>query len=164
MTWLNQMAHPQTSSLREKMVLFWHGHFATQTRFAHALVNQNNLIREHALGSFRDLLHGICKDPAMLFFLNANANRKDSINENFGRELLELFSLGIGHYTYQDVFEVSRAFTGWSFVEHNSFTFFFLLHDEGHKEFLGKVGNWDGEDIVNKGLHTLLLKRYIGSL
>ena len=147
--WVNLMGNPTISGLREKMTLFWHGHFATRIRHAHSAVTQINHFRTHALGNFRDLLITACHDPALLNFLDANGNRKDNINENFGRELLELFTLGQGNYTQKDVVEASRAFTGWSFKELHHFHFAKETHDNGIKTFLGRTGRFDGNDIIN---------------
>ena len=161
--WLNQMADPKVSGLREKMTLFWHGHFATHIRHAHSAVNQINMFRAHALGNFRDLLKAACKDPALLHYLNANANKKNDINENFGRELLELFTLGIGHYTQKDVVEASRAFTGWTHQEHYTYVFNARNHDEGRKTFLGMTGNLKGEEVINRILEQKQTARFIAA-
>lgn len=159
--WMNLIGNPQVSGLREKMTLFWHGHFATRIRFAHSAVNQNNLLRQNGTGNFRDLLFGMAKDPAMIEFLNNNGNRKGAINENFGRELLELFTLGIGNYSQKDIYEASRAFSGWSHLEHNEFTFTEFFHDPGEKVFLGKKGPFKGEDILQILLEQKQTARFI---
>jgi uncharacterized protein (DUF1800 family) len=145
--WLGSMinsGHP----LREKMSLFWHGHFACRTQ--NVLYNQQllSVIREHALDNFGDLLLAVSKSPAMLQFLNNQQNRKQHPNENFAREVMELFTMGRGHYSEQDVKEAARAFTGWGFDRSGAFVFRQKLHDEGMKTFLGKQGNFDGDDVL----------------
>jgi uncharacterized protein (DUF1800 family) len=149
--WLFRMlrtAHP----LKEKMTLFWHDHFATaNTKVGRPalMYDQNKLLRANALGSFRTLLAAIARDPAMLRWLDGNANRKQAPNENFARELMELFTMGIGSYTEEDVREAARAFTGW-FVDRNfEFAFNRNQHDFGEKTVLGQRGPWDGEDILD---------------
>ncbi len=147
-TWLQQMA-THKGQLREKMTLFWHDHFACQVKLGIANQWQNNLFRQYALGSFRDLLHAVAKDPAMLIFLNNQQNRKKAPNENFARELLELFTLGEGKYKERDIKEAARAFTGWSVNREGQFHFEEKKHDFGSKTFMGKTGNFEGEDIIN---------------
>ncbi len=138
--------------LEEKMTLFWHNHFATANykvanpQFMYA---QNALFRKNALGDFRDLLYGVSRDPAMLRWLDSNSNRKASPNENYARELMELFTMGVGNYTEQDVRESARAFTGWFFDRNQGFVFNRNQHDFGDKTFLGRTGAWDGDEIVN---------------
>jgi len=137
--------------LEEKMTLFWHGHFATsetKVRDYRKLLLQNQTLREHATGNFRDLLLAVMRDPAMLVYLDNGQNVKDHPNENFGRELLELFTMGVGNYTERDIREASRAFTGWT----NDVLEFRVdreKHDDGIKEFLGQRGAFDGDDIVD---------------
>lgn len=135
--------------LNEKMTFFWHDHFACKEDnpiFAQSL---NNTIRKNALGNFRTLLLGVSKEPAMLKFLNNQQNKKQAPNENFAREVLELFTLGRGHYTEEDIKNAARSFTGWGF-EKVTGGFFFKekQHDFGEKTFLGKTGTWNGEDIL----------------
>ncbi len=137
--------------LQEKMTLFWHGHFATsetKVRDYRMLLAQNRMLRGNATASFRAILLGIMRDPAMLVYLDNGENVKDHPNENFGRELLELFTMGVGNYTERDIREASRAFTGWT---NNVLDFRFdeASHDFGTKEFLGKQGDFDGEEIVD---------------
>jgi len=151
LAWLRQMATGK-AVLREKMALFWHGHFATQHKSAFMAQLQLQTIRRYALGSFRDLLLAIAQDPAMLLFLNNQQNRKQKPNENFARELMELFTLGRGHYTEQDIREAARAFTGWGVEAEDgetSFVFREKQHDFDSKIFFGQEGNWGGEDILN---------------
>ena len=130
------------------MSLFWHGHFATKT--VNILYDQAllNVIREHALGNFRDLLLNVSKSASMIQFLNNNQNKKGHPNENFARELMELFTIGRGHYTETDVKESARAFTGWGTNFQGEFDFRPRQHDDGVKTFFGKTGNLSGEDIL----------------
>lgn len=159
--WINLMGNPDVSGLHEKMVLFWHGHFATHIRFGHTAVQQNNLIRSHALGNFGDLLRGMVKDPGLLHYLNNNLNTRQRLNENFGRELLELFTLGIGNYSQKDIVEASKAFTGWGHHEHFRFVIDPFFHDPGPKEFFGQKGNLTGDDIVDILLRQKQTARFI---
>lgn len=148
-TWMNQLSSVD-SRLREKMTLFWHDHFACRVRAPFLAQQNNNVLREHALGKFGTMLTAVSKDPAMLQFLNNQQNRKDSPNENFARELMELFTLGRGNYTEADIKEAARAFTGWAFNPlSGSFVFREKVHDTGSKTFLGKKGNLTGEDIID---------------
>ncbi|MCU0438583.1 MAG: DUF1800 domain-containing protein [Raineya sp.] len=146
--WLKQMAEPEYA-LREKMTLFWHNHFACKTQIAYLAQKQNNLLRKHALGKFGDLLHEIAKDSAMLQFLNNQQNRKEKPNENFARELMELFTLGRGNYSEKDIKEAARAFTGWGFDFSGEYVFRERQHDFESKMFLGKTGNFNGNDIID---------------
>ncbi|GEO03190.1 hypothetical protein AAE02nite_08540 [Adhaeribacter aerolatus] len=146
-TWLQTMA-TSPAQLREKMAFFWHGHFACRTQRPEFALNQVNLLRQHALGKFSDLLMAVAKDPAMLQFLNNQQNRKLQPNENFARELLELFTLGRGHYSEEDIKNAARAFTGWGYDAEGMFVFRERQHDAGTKTFLGKIGNFTGEDIL----------------
>lgn len=137
--------------LEEKLTFFWHGHFATsetKVRDYRMMLVQNRMLRTRASGNFRDLLLGIMRDPAMLVYLDNGENVKDHPNENFGRELLELFTLGVGNYTEQDIREASRAFTGWT-NDVLEFRFDPALHDAGPKKFLGREGDFGGEEIVD---------------
>jgi uncharacterized protein (DUF1800 family) len=149
--WLYRMLHT-TRPLQEKMVLFWHDHFATgnsKVGRPELMYQQNKLFRAHALGSFRDLLRGVSRDPAMLRWLDGNSNRSARPNENYARELMELFTMGVGHYSEIDVREAARAFTGWFLNRDLEFTFNARQHDSGAKTFLGRTGKWDGDDIIN---------------
>lgn len=145
--WMSMMVKSEYP-LREKMSLFWHGHFACRTQ--DVLYNQQllSVIRENALGNFGDLLSGVSKSPAMLQFLNNQQNRKQHPNENFAREVMELFTMGRGHYTEGDVKEAARAFTGWGFDETGKFMFREKQHDDGVKTILGKTGNYNGDDML----------------
>ncbi|HVW96047.1 MAG TPA: DUF1800 domain-containing protein [Mucilaginibacter sp.] len=146
-TW---MAHMSTTDavLREKMTLFWHNHFACRSRQSQFAQQLNNIQRQHALGNFGELLMQVSKSPAMLQFLNNQQNRKGHPNENFAREVMELFTLGRGNYTEHDVKESARAFTGWGFNKDGEFAMRPFLHDSGEKTFLGHTGNFNGEDII----------------
>lgn len=139
--------------LREKMTLFWHGHFATsleKVRQTPLMARQNELFRRHALGSFRDLTKDIVEDPAMMIYLDTNTSRKQSPNENFARELMELFTLGEGHYTEEDIKQSARAFTGYQFRPFMMEARFLpFQHDDGEKTFFGRTGRWRGGDIVD---------------
>ena len=146
--WINTMVttrHP----LHEKISLFWHGHFACRIGNAFFTEQLLQVIRENALGNFGDLLFAVSKSAAMLQFLNNQQNRKQHPNENFAREVMELFTMGRGNYTENDVKEGARAFTGWGFLPDGTFTFRPFLHDQGKKVFLGKEGNFNGDDILN---------------
>ena len=147
-SWVKNMASGE-SMLREKMTLFWHGHFACRLRQPLLVQVQNNVIRENALSKFSDLLLAISKDPGMLQFLNNQQNKKNSPNENFAREVMELFTLGRGNYTEKDIKEAARAFTGWGANPKGEFVFRTNQHDDGEKTFQSKTGNFKGEDILN---------------
>src|SRR6266704_1271206 len=128
------------------MTLFWHNHFATsinKVAMASLMFNQQKLLRRHALGHFRPFLLDISRDPAMLVWLDSNSNVKGKPNENYARELMELFSLGVGNYTEADVREAARAFTGWH-TDGKKFTLNKLQHDGGKKTVLGRTGDLDG--------------------
>lgn len=157
--WIELMAKTQ-SQLREKMALFWHNHLALRGRGVKQVENYADTIRGFALENFGTMLLEVAKEPAMLRFLNAAQNRKESPNENFARELLELFTMGRGHYTEQDIKEAARAFTGWS-IENEAFKFRPRWHDAGNKTFLGKTGNWQGEDIIKMALEQKQTALYI---
>jgi len=146
--WIEKMTYDK-AQLREKMTLFWHGHFACRTPIAVFAQNQNNTLRKFALGKFGDLIMEVSKDPAMLQFLNNQQNKKSSPNENFAREVMELFTLGRGNYTEHDIKEAARAFTGWSFNKEGEFIFRRNAHDFDDKTFFGRTGNFTGEDIIN---------------
>lgn len=135
--------------LREKMAFFWHGHFASRNLNVFFQQQMLDVIRRNALGSFRDLLHEVSKSAAMLNFLNANQNKKDHPNENFAREVMELFTMGRGNYTETDVKEGARAFTGWGANIKGEFVFRKFTHDDGNKSFLGRTGNFDGDDVLD---------------
>lgn len=146
--WLYEMVH--SGSLREKVALFWHHHMPIngQTTVLSGLYLE--CLRKFGLTNFRDLLLAVAKTPAMMRFLDNHHSHKDAPNENFPRELLELFTLGVGHYTQRDVYEAARAFTGWRYDHDiNVWTFDPEAHDHGVKEFLGQKGNFSGEQIID---------------
>lgn len=158
--WLDEMVNSK-AQLREKMSLFWHGHFAC--RVVNVFFQQNLLhsIRTHALGNFGNLLKAVSKSPAMLQFLNNQQNRKLSPNENFAREVMELFTMGRGNYTEQDIKEAARAFTGWGFNLQGEFVFRPFQHDKGTKTIFGKTGNFTGDDVLNMLLEQEQTARHI---
>jgi len=159
-TWLNEMIN-SNQQLREKMSLFWHGHFAS--RNLNILYQQQllDIIRKNALGNFGDLLTGVSKSAAMINFLNNNQNKKDHPNENFAREVMELFTMGRGNYTENDIKEAARAFTGWGATLAGDFAFRPFQHDKGSKTVLGKTGNFTGEDILSLLLSQQQTARFI---
>ncbi|WP_170148861.1 DUF1800 domain-containing protein [Deminuibacter soli] len=154
MTWLDEMVD-SPAQLREKMSLFWHGHFACRDINIYYQQQLLNAIRDNATGYFGDLLTAVSKSASMLGFLNNQQNRKKHPNENFAREVMELFTLGRGHYTEKDIKEAARAFTGWGFNIDGSFVFRRFQHDEEDKTIFGQTGNFDGDDV----LKLLLQKR-----
>lgn len=145
--WLDEMINSE-AQLREKVSLFWHGHFACRVINSYFQQELLHTIRTNALGSFSDLLIGVSKSPSMLQFLNNQQNRKGKPNENFAREVMELFTMGRGNYTETDIKEAARAFTGWGFNVQGEFVFRKFQHDDGEKTFLGKTGNFNGDDIL----------------
>jgi len=146
--WVSKMINTD-APLREKMTLFWHGHFACRNNNPMFAQQLNNIQRQNALGNFKTLLVEVSKSPAMLQYLNNQQNRKGKPNENFARELMELFTLGRGNYTEQDIKESARSFTGWMYDREGSFIFRPALHDAGTKTFFGKIGNFQGENIID---------------
>jgi hypothetical protein len=162
--WLDRMVRTQRP-LEEKMTLFWHGLFvssATTVKNSYLLYQQNELFREYAAGNYKALTLAVSRNPAMLVYLNNNDNRVQHPNENYARELMELFTMGIGNYTEQDIKESARAFTGWTNVGAN-FVFNRAQHDEGVKTFLGRSGNFTGEDIVNIIFQQPATSKYIAT-
>ena len=168
--WMYRMITTK-NPLEEKLSLFWHSLFATgyvKLNQANALLNQIEMFRKYGLGNYATLLVELSKDPAMIIWLDNNDNHKEAINENYGRELLELFSMGIGNYSEQDIKECARAFTGWtlgnaeymatrasrdSIWPYSRINWHFQYraydHDDGEKTFLGETGNFNGQDIVD---------------
>ena len=146
--WLQEMVTTKYP-LREKTALFWHGHFATRIENPYYDQKLLQVIRKNALGSFKEMLFEVSKSSAMLQFLNNQQNKKMHPNENFAREVMELFTLGRGHYTEDDIKEAARAFTGWAFDGNGDFIFRQRQHDDGVKKFLGKTGNFNGDDILD---------------
>lgn len=147
--------------LREKVALFWMSHFACRVGNPAFMMQYYNVIATNALGSFHDLLKEILHNAAMLQFLNNNQNRKSHPNENLARELMELFTLGRGHYSEKDVQECARALTGWAFDHDGDFVFRKEHHDFEEKTILGKSGNFDGNDVVNILLEKKDCARFI---
>lgn len=160
LSWLNEMVQSD-AQLREKMAFFWHGHFASRNINIFFQQQLLQIIRQNALGSFRELLHEVSKSAAMLNFLNAQQNRKDHPNENFAREVMELFTLGRGNYSEDDVKEAARAFTGWSANVKGDFVFRKFQHDAGTKKVLGLSGAFDGEDVLDILLTQKQTARFI---
>ena len=160
--WLYRMLHTR-NPLLEKMTLFWHGHFATgneKVENAGLMHGQHSLLRQHALGDFKQLAHGIAKDPAMLIYLDSESNRKAHPNENFARELMELFVLGEGNYTENDVRELARCFTGWE-LRRDRFRFNRYQYDRGEKSVLSESGAFTGEQGVDIVLKSPAGPRFI---
>ncbi|MBA2673655.1 DUF1800 domain-containing protein [Ramlibacter sp.] len=170
--WMREMAETP-APLAERMVLFWHGHFATSQRKvvrAQAMWNQQQVLRQYALGNFRGLLHAAAKDPAMLAYLDGANSRKQAPNENFAREVMELFTLGeasrasegLGGYSEQDIREAARAFTGWS-IERQDFAYRFrpAFHDTGVKTVFGRSGNYDGDAVLDLLLEQPAAARFL---
>ncbi|MBL7881066.1 MAG: DUF1800 domain-containing protein [Chryseobacterium gambrini] len=160
LNFLDKMVNSK-EQMREKMAFFWHGHFAS--RVVNPKFNRQilNVIRKNALGNFKDLLFEVSQAPAMLNFLNNQQNKKDHPNENFAREVMELFTMGRGNYTEKDIREGARAFTGWGSDKEGNFKERKNLHDEGSKTFLGKTGNFTGTDVLNIILEEKATAKFI---
>lgn len=171
--WGMEMAK-DTYSIRENMTLFWHNHFATSAQkvfFPQAMYEQNKILREHCLGDFRELLRRVTFGPAMLIWLDSYRSTKNEPNENFARELLELFTMGVDNYTQDDVIEASRAFTGYStngvstnysYTQRSGFgNYWNTSHDFESKTFLGQTGNWNGDDIIDLILEDEVVANFI---
>jgi uncharacterized protein (DUF1800 family) len=162
--WADRMLrtpHP----LQEKMALFWHGHFAThedKVRDYRKMLGQLELFQREGLGNFRTLMIGVAKDPAMLAFLDAGVNIKGAPNENFAREIMEMFTLGVGQYSEADIREAARAFTGWNFVG-TTFMLNQAQHDDGEKFVLGRKGNFDGVQVIDIILAQPAAAEYLAS-
>ena len=166
-SWWLATAVATPAKARERMALLWHGHFATSIQkviVTSLMANQNQLQRQNSLESFSQLTHGISTDPAMMIWLDTIHNTAGSPNENFGRELMELFTLGVGNYSQNDVVAAARAFTGWRFSPVD--LSYFLqpsLHDYGTKSFLGQSGNFNGDQIIDIILNTNASARFVAS-
>jgi uncharacterized protein (DUF1800 family) len=150
--WMEQMLTTRTPFI-ERMTLFWHNHFTSsiqKTLQPSLLYQQNLLLRRHAVGNFAELLRGMARDPAMLVYLDGYQNTKEQLNENFARELLELFTIGRGHYRESDVKAAAKAFTGWG-VDNDTGKFIIRTdqHLSGQSTFLGKTGDFSGDDILD---------------
>ncbi|MDO8271624.1 MAG: DUF1800 domain-containing protein, partial [Gammaproteobacteria bacterium] len=160
--WANRMLTSH-APLQEKMALFWHGHFAineSKVRDYRKLHNELTLFHDMGTGNFRDLMVAVAQDPAMLSFLDAGVNIKGAPNENFAREIMELFTMGVGHYSEMDIREAARAFTGWNYVDVN-FVVNRDQHDDGEKQFLGRTGNFDGVQIIDIIMEQPITADYI---
>ena len=150
--WVREML-VTPSPLTERMTLFWHNHFTSgqdKVQFPQLMARQNLLLRREALGNFGTLLHEVAKDPAMLQYLDGASNRQGKPNENFAREVMELFTLGEGHYTQRDVSEAARAYTGWS-LDPDTLAYLWRAnqHDDGEKTVLGQTGSFDGDQVLD---------------
>ncbi len=162
--WVEEMLDTP-SPLTERMTLFWHNHFVSsqqKVKLGELMYRQNVTLRANALGNYGELLHAIARDPAMVIYLDSVQNRKGTPNENFAREVMELFTLGEGNYTEQDVKEAARAFTGWS-LDRNTGQFVFrpFIHDYGTKTVLGRTGNLDGDQVLDILLEQPQASEYI---
>ena len=160
--WANRMvASPRP--LQEKMALFWHGHFASneaKVRDYRKLLGELELFQKQGTGNFRDLTVAVAQSPGMLSFLDAGVNVKGAANENFAREIMELFTMGVGNYTEKDIREAARAFTGWNYVD-LKFVVNKDQHDDGEKTFLGKTGRFDGVDVIDIIMQQPVTAEYI---
>jgi len=148
--WANRMLS-SPRPLQEKMALFWHGHYAVnepKVRDYRKLLAELELYENHGTGNFRDLMVAMAQDPGMLTFLDAGVNVKGAPNENFAREIMEMFTMGVGHYTEKDIREAARAFTGWNYMD-LKFVVNKDQHDDGEKTFLGKTGPFDGVQVID---------------
>ena len=172
-SWMYSMVNTERP-LEEKMALFWHHVFATgnsKVDNCDQLLEQLDMLRENGLGNYRDMLIKLSKNPAMIYWLDNNENHRDAVNENWGRELLELFSMGVSNYTEVDVREASRAFTGWTItpkiprLPYGRFPWRFEFkeedHDDGEKTFLGHSGKLNGEDIIDIIVNEPATARFI---
>lgn len=161
--WVKQLSSTE-AQLREKMTLFWHNHFACNVGNAYYQQELNNVQRDNALGNFKTMLIQVSQTPAMLQFLNNQQNQKARPNENFARELMELFTLGRGNYTEQDIKQSARAFTGWAYNgKDGTFKFNNGVHDTGLKTFMGKTANFCGEDIIDIIIANKQTAKYIST-
>lgn len=147
-SWLARFSDPETQ-LRERLTLFWHGHLACRVENPVLMQELNNIQRTYAMENYKDLLLAVSKSAAMLQFLNNQQNKKGHPNENFAREVMELFTIGRGNYTETDIRESARAYTGWSHDKDFKFKFNEKNHDTGPKTFMGRTGNFTGEDIID---------------
>jgi len=146
--WIHRLIAPK-ELLREKMTLFWANHFVCEDNNIVYIQNFNNTLRKHALGNFGTFVKAVSKEAAMIKYLNTKQNRKQRPNENFARELMELFTLGVGNYSEKDVKECARAFTGYSHDFPGRFVFRKRQHDDGEKSFLGQTGHFSGDDVID---------------
>ncbi|MCG8404222.1 MAG: DUF1800 domain-containing protein [Phycisphaerales bacterium] len=162
--WIETMVS-SSRPLQEKLVLFWHGHLTSgyrEVQSSRLMYEQNHLLRKHASGRLRELLIDVTEDPAMILYLNTQQNRKRKPNENYARELLELFTMGPGHYTEKDIKEAARAFTGLGLDKKTGRTIYRARqHDSGEKTFLGKTGNFEPADIIDIILEQSVTAEYL---
>lgn len=158
--WINRLSTTD-QILREKMTLFWANHFVCKDNNFLYAQNFHNTLRKHALGNFKDFVNAISKEAAMTKYLNTKQNRKQKPNENFARELMELFTLGVGNYTETDIKESAKAFTGYSHNLQGEFVLRQRQHDNTNKTFFGKTGNFSGEDIIDIILEEKQCAKYI---
>lgn len=158
--WIHRLKNPE-SVLREKMTLFWANVFVCKGKNVWNVQQYNNVLRKHALGDFNSFVKAISHEAAMINYLNNRQNIKESPNENFARELMELFTLGAGNYTENDIKESARAFTGWKYNRQGKFVLNKNHHDFGTKTFFGKTGNFDGNDIIDIILEQEQCARFI---
>ncbi len=174
MKWMHRMIN-SPRPLEEKAALFWHGLFATgwaKVRNGPMMNRQYSMLRDHGLGNFGNLLKRLSRDPAMIYWLDQQTNHGDAVNENYGRELLELFSMGRGNYTEDDVRNCARAFTGWTMTHvlprypsgywPSDFVYRDEDHDHGVKEFLGEEGNFNGDDVIEIIVRQPATARFLG--
>ena len=146
--WVNRILQPK-ELLRERMTLFWANHFVCKAQQIIHIQDYNHILRKNALGNFKDFVHEVAKSASMIKYLNAKQNKKQSPNENFARELMELFTLGVGNYTEKDIKESAKAFTGWTHDAKGNFVLRKGQHDFEEKTFFGKTDNFNGEDIID---------------
>ena len=158
--WINRLIQPK-ELLRERMTLFWANHFVCEDKNIVYIQQYNNTLRKHALGNFGDFIKAISKEASMIKYLNNKQNRKAKPNENFARELLELFTLGNGNYSEKDIKEAAKAFTGYNHTRAGEYQFRKLQHDFEKKEFLDSKGNFDGDDIIDIILKEKQCARFI---
>ena len=163
--WLIKMMYTKRP-LQERMVLFWHGLLTSagqKVNQYNLLQNQNELFRQNALGNFDALVKKVSRDPAMLIYLDNRVNRRGAANENYARELMELFTMGVGNYTEIDIRESARAFTGWTVNQNFQFVDNILQHDTGNKTFMGKTGNFNGDHMIDIIFQQRATARYLPS-
>ncbi len=164
--WLDRMERTP-NPFREKMTFFWHGHFATsiqKVKQPYLMWVQNETLRQNALQNFGTMAKAISRDPAMMIWLDTRESKKQHPNENFARELMELFTLGIGNYTEEDIQQAARAFTGYKIDQRDqTFRFAELLHDNGPKTFFGQTGNFSGDDIIDRILQKPACSEYLAN-
>ncbi|TYA60174.1 DUF1800 domain-containing protein [Formosa maritima] len=158
--WIDKISNSK-EILREKMTLFWANHFVCQDRFILYIQKYNNTLRYHALGNFKDFIKDISKEPSMINYLDLKQNKIGRPNENFARELLELFTLGVGNYSEDDIKEIAKAFTGYNYDFEGDFVFKENQHNNDFKYVFGKSGHYDGDDIIDIILEQKQCARFI---